>query len=193
MTKKVEKELFGITRIAGVCGLFIPVVMFTCLGLALASSPWFTWSEHALSDLGVQESTAALFNYGMIAGGVLIFIFSLGLIKILSTKMGAYLLLISSFALVGIGVFPETTYVLHFLTSASFFMILTLAFLIIGVTIKKDHFEKSMGLLALVFAFIAIVSSVLLFQLKGIALPEALSCFPAFMWCCIVGAKMTLA
>lgn len=192
MTNKVEKKLSGITRVAGVCGLFIPVVMFACLGLALASSPWFTWTEHALSDLGVRNSTAALFNYGMIAGGTLIFIFSLGLIKILSTKTGAYLLLLSSFALIGIGVFPETVFVLHFFTSASFFVILTIAFLIIGVTIKQNHFERSMGLLAFVFALIAIVSSVLLFQLKGIALPEALSSFPAFVWCFIVGAKMTL-
>lgn len=193
MTTKVEETLSGITRIAGICGLLIPIVMFTCLGLALASSPWFTWTEHALSDLGVSKNTALLFNYGMITGGILTFIFSLGLIKVLSMKTGAYLLLLSSFALIGIGVFPETVSVLHFFTSASFFVILTVAFLVIGVTIKQNHFEKSIGLLAFAFALTAIVSSVFLFQLKGIALPEAFSCFPAFVWCFIVGIKMTFS
>lgn len=192
MRKKNEKKLSGITRVAGVCGLFIPVVMFACLGLALASSPWFTWTEHALSDLGVSKNTALLFNYGMITGGVLTFIFSLGLIRVLSRKTGAYLLSLASFALIGIGMFPETVSLLHFFTSASFFVILTIAFLIIGVTIKQNHFEKSIGLLALVFALISVGSSVFLFHWKGIALPEAFSCFPAFVWCSIVGVKMTL-
>jgi hypothetical membrane protein len=190
MTRKVEKKLSGITRVAGICGLLIPVVIFICLGLSLVSSPWFTWTEHALSDLGVQKNTAALFNYGMIAGGVLTFVFSLGLIKVLSKKIGAYLLLLSSIALIGIGVFPETVFVLHFFTSATYFVTLTIALLFLGITMQRDPFEKSVGLLALFFAVVAMISVVFLFPLKGIALPEAFSCFPAFVWCFIVGAKM---
>ena len=181
----------GFTRVAGICGVLIPVVMFTCLGLSLAASPWFTWTHHALSDLGIHEDTAVVFNYGMVLGGILTFIFSLGLIRILSKKIGAYLLLVSSFSLIGIGLFPETIFGIHFITSASFFMLLTLAFLILGLTIKQNHFERSVGLLAFVFALMAIGSIVFLFQLEGIAISEAFSCFPAFVWCLIVGLKMT--
>jgi hypothetical membrane protein len=188
-----DRRKSGITRIAGICGVLIPIVIFTCLGLSLAASPWFTWTQHALSDLGIQEDTAAVFNYGMIVGGILSFIFSLGLIRILSKKIGAYILLVSSLALIGIGLFPETLFGLHFVTSASFFMLLTLAFLIIGLTIKQNHFERSVGSLAFIFALIAIGSTVFLIQLEGIAIPEALSCFPAFIWCLIVGVKMTRA
>jgi hypothetical membrane protein len=128
----------------------------------------------------------------MIAGGVLTFIFSLGLIKVLSKKIGAYLLLISSVALIGIGVFPETVFVLHFFTSATFFVTLTIALLFLGMTIQRNPFERSVGLLALACAVVAMTSVLLLFPLKGIALPEAFSCFPAFVWCFIVGAKMAL-
>lgn len=181
----------GFTRFAGICGVLVPVVIFTCLGLSLAASPWFTWTQHALSDLGIQEDTAAVFNYGMILGGILAFIFSLGLIMVLSKKIGAYILLISSFALIGIGLFPETIFGVHFITSASFFMLLTLAFIILGLTIKQNQFERSVGFLAFVFALMAIGSTIFLFQLKGIAISEALSCFPAFIWCLIVGVKMT--
>jgi len=191
MRRFFDKRTSGITRVAGICGVLIPIVVFTCLGLSLTASPWFTWTKHALSDLGVQENTGLLFNYGMILGGILTFIFSLGLITMLSKKIGAYLLLVSSIALIGIGLFPETIFSIHFITSASFFMLLTLALLIIGVTVKQNHFERSVGSLALVFAMIAIGSTVLLFQLKGIAVSEALSCFPAFVWCLIVGVKMT--
>jgi hypothetical membrane protein len=180
-----------IIRIAGICGILLPIVIFSCLGLSIASSPWFTWSEHALSDLGIQKSTAAVFNNGMIIGGVLTCVFSLGLISVLSNKTGAYLLLISSFALIGIGLFPETVFMLHFFTSASFFVILTLALLVIGMTIKQNHFERNIGFLALLFSLIAMSSSVLLLPVKGVALAEAFSCFPAFVWCLIVGTKMT--
>jgi len=191
MARKVEHALSGITRVAGICGLLVPVVIFTCLGLALLSSPWFTWTDHALSDLGVQTNTAALFNYGMIAGGVLAFIFSLGLIKVLSRKIGGYVLLFSSIALIGVGIFPETVFVLHFFTSATFFVTLTVALLLLGITMQKDPLKRPVGLLALACAGVAMASALFLFPLKGIALPEAFSCFPAFVWCFIVGAKMT--
>jgi hypothetical membrane protein len=190
MARKVEHTLSGITRVAGICGLLLPVVIFTCLGLSLLSSPWFTWTDHALSDLGVQTTTAALFNYGMIAGGVLAFIFSLGLIRVLSRKIGGYVLLFSSIALIGIGIFPETVFALHFFTSATFFVTLTLALLLLGITMEKDSFKRPVGFLALGCAGVAMISALFLFPLKGIALPEAFSCFPAFGWCFIVGAKM---
>lgn len=170
--------------------MLIPVVVFSCLGLSIASSPWFTWTQHALSDLGIQGSTAALFNNGMILGGILSFVFSLGLMKVLSNKLGAYLLLLSSLALIGIGVFPETLFVLHFVTSASFFILLSIALLIIGLTSRQNHFDNHIGLLAVILACIAVSSLVLLFPFEGIAIAEALSCFPAFIWCSIVGLKM---
>jgi hypothetical membrane protein len=190
MWRYFDRRQSGITRIAGICGILIPVVMFTCLGLSIASSPWFTWTQHALSDLGIQTNTAALFNYGMILGGILALIFSIGLIKILSNKIGAYILALSSVALIGIGLFPETIFTIHFITSASFFVLLTFALLIIGLTIKQNPFERIMGLLALVLAVIAISSTAFLFHMDGIAITEAFTCFPAFIWCFIVGIKM---
>jgi hypothetical membrane protein len=190
MWNHFDRRQSGITRVAGICGIFIPIVIFACLWLSIASSPWFIWTQHALSDLGIQANTAAVFNYGMILGGILTLIFSLGLIKILSNKIGAYLLSISSVALIGIGLFPETFFALHFITSASFFVFLTIALLIIGLTIKQNPFERSMGSLAFVFALIAMGSTFFLFHLEGIAITEALSSFPAFVWCLIVGVKM---
>jgi hypothetical membrane protein len=191
MTRKADHTLSGITRVAGICGLLVPVVIFTCLGLSLVSSPWFVWTDHALSDLGVQSSTAALFNNGMIVGGVLAFIFSLGLITVLSRKLGGYVLMFSSLALIGVGLFPETVFALHFFTSAMFFVTLTVALLLLGITMQKDPFKRPVGLLALACAVVAIASAFFLFPLKGIALPEAFSCFPGFVWCFIVGVKMT--
>jgi hypothetical membrane protein len=190
MWTRSERNNHGVTRVAGVCGILIPVVIFVCLGVSIAASPWFTWTQHALSDLGISKNTAGLFNYGMILGGILVLIFSIGLRKMVSNKIGSSLLTVSSFALIGIGLFPETLFVPHFITSASFFILLTLTLLVIGLTLRKNQFERSIGSLAFVFAIVAISSSVFLFRLEGIAIPEALSCFPAFVWCSVVGIKM---
>lgn len=180
----------AITRITGVCGILLPIVVFTSIGLAMGHAPWFSWTQHALSDLGIKGMPALLFNSGVILGGILAFVFSLGLIKTLSNKSGAYILGLSSIALIGIGVFPETEYLLHLLVSASFFVLLILALLIIGLTIKQNQFERNMGVLAAFFAFLAIASTVLLIPWEGIAIPESFSCFPAFIWCMIFGVKM---
>ena len=187
--RKLEQTV--ITRITGVCGMLLPVIVFTSIGIALLHSPWFRWTQHALSDLGVESTTAALFNSSMILGGFLVFVFSLGLIRTLSNKTGAYLLCLSSFALIGIGAFPETVFTLHFIVSTAFFVLLTTSFLIIGLKIKQNQFERNMGALATLFAMIAICSTILLVPWEGIAVPETLACFPAFIWCMIYGVKMT--
>ncbi|MGF3584148.1 MAG: DUF998 domain-containing protein [Thermoplasmatota archaeon] len=103
-----------ITKVAGICGILIPIVIFTGIGLAMVYSPWFEWTNHALSDLGVEGVSAFFFNNAMILGGVLTFMFSLGLMRFLSNKTGAYLLCASSLALIGIGLIPETIFYLHF-------------------------------------------------------------------------------
>ena len=67
-------------KISGVCGILTPLVAFTFISLAIASSPQFSWTDNALSDLGVVEGvTAVLFNSGLIIGGILAIIFASGL------------------------------------------------------------------------------------------------------------------
>lgn len=191
MAKKSNLEKNRIARIAGICGILIPIVVLLCIGLALSHSPWFRFTEHAFSDLGIEGISAIFFNSGMILGGILALVFSLGLIKILQNKTGAYILSLSSLALIGIGIFPETVYTLHFIVSAAFFMLLAISFLIIGLTIIRDQSERTMGILATLFALIAICSTIFLIPWEGIAIPETLSCLPAFIWCMVYGIKMT--
>jgi len=193
MVSKFNLSQPEITKITGFCGILIPIVIFTFIGLAISQSPWFRWTDHALSDLGVEEISAFLFNTGIIIGGVLAFIFSLGLIKQISNKAGAYLFSLSSLALIGIGIWPENVETLHFITSAAFFVLIALFLIVTGFTIKQDQFERSMGLLAIIFAIIAIGSTSFLIPWDGIAIPEFCSCFPAFIWCMIFGLKMTNA
>lgn len=190
MVKKSNLEKNRITRITGICGILIPIVVLLCIGLAISHSPWFRFTEHAFSDLGIEGISAIYFNSGVILGGFLALVFSLGLIKILQKKTGAYILSLSSLALIGIGIFPKTVYTVHFIVSAAFFVLLAISFLIIGLTIIRDPSERTMGILATLFALITICSTIFLIPWEGIAIPETLSSLPAFIWCMVYGIKM---
>jgi hypothetical membrane protein len=192
MRDKINITKFKITRVAGICGILIPIVIFISLSLAMSDSPWFRWTHNALSDLGVEGLSAFFFNNGIILGGLLAFVFSIGLAKRLSKKTGAYILAASSLGLIGAGLFPKTVFILHYISSAAFFVLLTLALFIIGITMRRDQFEKKLGIVAIVFALFACSSPVFQNFLNGIAIPEAIVCFPAFLWCMIYGVKMTI-
>lgn len=171
----------------------IPIVVFSGIMLAMSGSPWFEWTKNALSDLGVEGISAFFFNNGLILGGIFTFVFSLGLAKMLSKKTGAYILAISSLALIGVGLFPKTIFIIHYLSSAIFFILLTLALLFIGLSMKKDNFEQNLGTVAIAFALFAFSSPLFLSFLDGVAVPEAIVCFPAFIWCMTFGFKMTIS
>lgn len=178
-------------RIAGICGILIPFVVFICIGIAMSYSPWFDWTKHALSDLGIEGISSLFFNSGIIIGGILSFGFSLGMIRSMENKIGAYILALSSLALIGIGIFPETIFTIHLIVSAAFFVLLAISLLIIGLTTRKNQSERTMGILAIIFALLAICSTIFLIPWEGIAIPESLSCFPAFIWCMMYGLKMS--
>jgi hypothetical membrane protein len=182
---------YNIKKIAGICGILVPIVIFLCLWLSISGSPWFSWTHNALSDLGIGGIYAFIFNNGLILGGIFAFVFSIGLSKTLKNKLGAYLLAISSIALICTGLFPVNIFVLHYVSSSIFFISLTLALFIIGITLKETKFEHRLGITAIIFAIIACSAPLFLNVLKGIAVPEAIVCFPAFIWLLTYGIKLT--
>ena len=44
------------TRLAGLCGLITPVFTLTLIFVSIALSPWFSWHDNALSDMGVSAT-----------------------------------------------------------------------------------------------------------------------------------------
>lgn len=192
MRDKNSIKKSGTIKLAGICGILAPFILFTSILFAVSCSPWFKWTNNALSDLGVEGVSASVFNNGLIFGGILAFIFTVGLAKILSNKTGAYLLAIGALSLVGVGLVPITMYVLHYIVSAAFFVLLTIGLLIIGITLKRNKFDQSMGDIAIVFALLASISPLTLSFSNGIAVPETIICFLAFLWCMSYGVKMTM-
>jgi hypothetical membrane protein len=114
-------------KVSGVCGIPSPIIAFTCVFFAIASWPPFSWTDNALSNLGVQEgNTSVLFNFGLIVSGVLALVFAFGLFisvgKKAGARMGAFIFALAALTLIAIGIFPETAKPMHFFASVTFFL-----------------------------------------------------------------------
>jgi hypothetical membrane protein len=190
-----EKDVW--LKISGVSGVFTPIIAFTFILLAIAYSPEFSWTENALSDLGVQEGiTANLFNYGIIISGIFAMIFALGLFTFLREKLlgkiGAFIFILDILALIAIGVFPENVKPTHYYVSVIFFALFPISMLIICATFLRSGKVK-MGIFTFLMAFVAAAVWIIQFSLRfveGVAIPEAISAISALAWLIVLGIQM---
>lgn len=162
-------------RKLGLCGLIAPPLAFTCILLSIHLSPSFSWTENALSDLGVGK-TAPLFNFGLMAAGLLLFLFSLS--SLLLTKeepfglLASLLLALDSLALFGIGLFPESYGSLHFWVSVLFFLLFPFIALSFSVFFWKRGMKMGSSL-SLLLSFLSWMPWT--HRWEGLAIPETLS------------------
>lgn len=179
-------------KMAGLCGVITPPIVFSLILAAISHSPWFSWTENALSDLGVQGISATLFNSSLILGGLLTLVFAVGLRETLKNQpigqIGSLLFILDAIALSAIGVFPETTGVLHFYVSVAFFVLLPLSLFLIGGAMIKEGKSRNLGLLSVLAGAAAI--GVWTFPMRGVAIPEALSALSASTWSMVLGFKL---
>jgi len=184
-------------KISAVCGILTPIIAFTFIFLAIASFPEFSWTNNALSDLGVQEGIAAvLFNSGLIISGILAFVFAVGLVKFLSEQLlgriGALVFAIDTLMLVAIGVFSENFGRIHYYVSVMFFALFPISILIIFATLLHRGKVKT-GLFTLLVAAIAAVAWIIQFTIKfgsNVAIPETISALSASAWSIVLGFQM---
>ncbi|MGQ9469529.1 MAG: DUF998 domain-containing protein [Nitrososphaerales archaeon] len=158
-------------------------------------SPWFSWTNNALSDLGVS-SVAMIFNFGLIVCGVLASIFIVGLSRIERTSSlglaGSIVLLLSSLSLIGIGFFSEAFGLIHLYFSASFFMLFILSSIILGIHYTFGASNRRLGILTFLIGIISLISWVIwaIIHQKGVAIPETINAFLAFFWFIVLSIRV---
>ncbi|MDY6930863.1 MAG: DUF998 domain-containing protein [Halobacteriota archaeon] len=158
------------------CGIIGPIVTFTCIAVAIYLSPWFSWTENWLSDLGgspgerpiwsANGAPSIIFNLGPISGGIfgILFIDVLRMSRLRKSEIGRvalHLLMIDMAFLVLIGVFPETTGRAHLVVSTTFFLLVPLSLIPIGVALIRESSRRLGGFSALL-GFISLSSFPLL-------------------------------
>ncbi|MCO8245644.1 MULTISPECIES: DUF998 domain-containing protein [unclassified Haladaptatus] len=169
-------------------GLAAPLVTFGAILLAALISPRFSWTLDALSDLGAAgESTAWLFNGGLIVGAILALPFVRGLWARRENRfdaVGTVVLLVSFVGMGLVGIFPEGTN-LHFPMAITFYAGLTYALFFLGSgRIVTD--ERTLGLGSVWLAVIHITSWILwavgIRIGSGLAIPETVGALILIVW-----------
>jgi hypothetical membrane protein len=159
-------------------GIIGPLVAIFFIFLSIILSPWFSWENNALSDLGnsVISDVAYLFNFGLLLSGFLTIIYSITSFRKYA-KFTSYFLILTGLSLQLVATFDEVYGMLHLQISILFFVAL-------GFTSVSYIIEKR-SVLAVAALIIGLASWVL-FGLKiysaGIAVPEIISSMATASW-----------
>lgn len=180
-------------RISGACGIASQLVGLTFILAAVASSPWFSWTENDLSILGVEGSVTAIFNRGFILTGLLSLVFAIGLWKSLIAsrpgQVGIASLLLGSVALSTTGIFPRTINMPHDSASIAFFVFITLALFLVGVAAIAAS-QTLWGVLSLAASVLMVGFLLAPWPWSGGSIEQLLSCLPWSLWTVVFGLRL---
>ncbi|MEM0121743.1 MAG: DUF998 domain-containing protein [Nitrososphaerota archaeon] len=164
-------------KLIGIVGLLSLVVAYSSIALSISISPWFSWMENALSDLGARQPSNVIFNLGLMLSAVLAFFFLIGLRRLHKGALGTVgvtLYALSTISLFMIGFFPETAGIIHYYVSVTFFVFVALTLIIFGAyNLIYPPRSVVLGTALLLLSAIAIV--VWLFPWRGVAIPELIA------------------
>ncbi len=175
----------------GYFGIIAPIFGFAMVFAAISTAPWFSWTENALSDLGVEGLTAIIFNDGLGMTACLLALFSVGVYEM--TKMDIYgkasfaLLFAAAVFLLFIGVFPETAGRIHFYFSVAFFVTIPISVWAFAAHAWRRGM-RNMAYLSIASGVIAALAW--LPSWDGVAIPEAVSALSVGIWCEVLGYWM---
>jgi hypothetical membrane protein len=151
-----QKNLTSL-KICGLCGIISTVIFFICIGLAIWLSPWFSWTEHFISDISGSLGDASIWagrgiasvilNGGLILAGLIGIMFVV-MIKKTRTfqskigRVGIFMLFVDMSALCGAGIFPVTLGNLHYFCSIVLFCLIPICLFIIAYEIGRLYGKK---------------------------------------------------
>ena len=182
-------------KIAGVCGITSKLIALIMLLVVTNNSPWFSWTEHNISVLGVEGSLTAVFNWGLILTGLFSVIFAISLRKnLLSSRLGQFgtiSLVIGSIALSATGIFARSIDLPHGVASVVFFLFIILALFLIG-TAAITASQMKWGFLSLIAGVIIIALWGIPWTWNGGAIPQLLFCLPWSLWTIVFGVALLM-
>jgi hypothetical membrane protein len=193
-----ESESVAKQRIGAAAGIAVPILAFTCILTAVATYPQFSWTNNALSDLGVVPGiTGPIFNFGLLATGLLAFNFAIfGLFTYFGQswvgKIGSIVFAASTLALIAISVFNENFSPTHYLVSVAFFTLAPIALFILTCAFWLGR-HRGMAVFTVTVGVAAAFPWLLLFAsnyVPNVAIPEFISGLAVSVWVIVVGKKM---
>ncbi len=180
-------------------------VLFT-IGLAILLAPHWTWTDNALSDLGHYTRTdiglnpllrAIVFNTGLMVAGVLMFWFSVWLIRQMDdrpSQVSVLPLTVSVVFLVAIGVFSENFSPTHYIVSVGFFLSFPFSMWFMGLSWLRFRELRWFAALSLVLPFVSVYlwwgTYEKVMPWTNVAIPEILTAMTAIVWTWILATML---
>ncbi len=184
----MKKGFGGFYFLLEMLPIFITIIAYGSIGLAIINAPWFSWSENALSDLGARAGSNFIFNTGLIISGILLMVYvSYIALDYLDYKAlhGIIFLFLSGLCLMSIGLFPEQVEELHFAVSLGFFVSFPIGQLLLSLYLKYSRGHNILIVLGLVSFFGSLIIWSFPWEsigVTGVAIPEFLSSFIGVLW-----------
>jgi hypothetical membrane protein len=177
-------------RLGAFAGVISPILAFSCIIVAILTYPDFSWTNNALSDLGIISGlTASVFNFGLFAGGLLAFNFSVfGLLAYFRRnvigQIGSLVFAAATIALMAIGIFNENFKPTHYIVSVGFFTLapIALLFLVGGFYLCKDRKMMVFTIFVAAIAAVVWIVQLLLHSFPNVAIPEFVSGLALSVW-----------
>ena len=159
-------------------GLLGPLTAIFFVAISIILSPWFSWWNNALSDLGhsVNSEVAPLFNFGLLLSGFFMMLYSITAFRN-HAKYTSHFLVIAGLSLQLVATFDKVYRSLHFSVSVLFFMALGLTSIIYSIEKKSI-----VAFAALIIGFGSWILYGMEIYSSGIAVPEAISSIAVFTW-----------
>lgn len=168
-----------------ILGIAAVVIPYALIATSIALSPWFSWFNNALSDLGntsnslnISSGTAYFFDCGLILAGVFAAIFSVLLLRDEHYSWKFVIwgipLLLGSIDLAMIGIFNESFGVIHLVVSVIFFF-LTAVTLLLYSYVSFPMGKPKTGAIALGLGVFCAMIWVARFPWQGVAIQETVT------------------
>ena len=196
-------------KICGLCGIISTIIFFIFMGLAIWLSPWFSWTDHFLSDIAGSLGDTSIWagrgiasiilNSGLFLAGLIgvMFVVLIKKTRIFQSnlgKIGLFVLFVDMSALCGVGLFPVTLGNIHYGCSIVLFCLIPICLFIIAHEIGKLYgkkwwlFVNMISIISLIPACIFIFAPNLLGFTKAIG--EIVMLFSLYITIIILGIKL---
>jgi len=177
-------------RIAGTVLLVAVAQFLLLLQIAEYLYPNYSTSQNYISDLGatcrsgtctIVQPSAFIFNGSIIVLGILVVISAYYLQKAFRIKVFSLFILLTGLGAIGVGVFPETTGIIHLVVSFITFIFIGLASLMSYriVTSPLNYVSIILGVLTLVDMVLFITGN---YFGVGVGGMERMIVYPALVW-----------
>lgn len=184
-------------KIGAAAGIASVIVAFSCISAAILSYAPFSWTNNALSDLGVASGvTAPIFNIGLIAAGLFALMFDVvGLYSFCNSrlgKIGAAIFALGIVSLMLIGIFNENYLSAHYLVSVAFFSFAPIGLFVLTASFWRGG-HRLLAIFTVALGFVAAVPWLLQLTapyVPNVAIPESISAGAVSAWAIVLSIKM---